>query len=59
MTLRIFISGLLLVVWALINSLFYQPITEVFQTYSLIPSAIVLILCCIHFFYLIIKDNQY
>jgi hypothetical protein len=53
------LCGILLAAWALMNSLFFQPITKIFQTYSLIPSAIVLILCCIHFFYLIIKDNQY
>lgn len=55
----ILISGLVLMVWALINSLFFQPITSIFQTYSLIPSAFLLIICCIYFFYTLIKEEKY
>lgn len=55
----IIISVLLLMMWALINSFFFQPITSIFQTYSFLPSAFLLIICCIYFFYSLIKEEKY
>lgn len=55
----ILVSGLVLMVWAVINSLFFQPINSSFQTYSFIPSAIILIIYCIGYFYSIIKEDKF
>ncbi len=56
---RIDISILLLFILGIIDSLFFQPVTEIFQHYMLLYGSLVIILFSISFYYKVFTRNDY
>lgn len=46
---KILLFSSFLLVWGIVNSLFFQPIASVFQFYSFLPNSILILILCIRF----------
>lgn len=46
---KILLVSLLLLLWGIVNSLFFQPISSVFQFYSFLPNSLFILALCVRF----------